>query len=117
MPLFNIDLSSAFEGATVTINETAVEITTVGNFIKDALVIALEGQIDVMANPQIIETVEVLAMNILSYVVFILLIIVAALIVAPIISALIYGLIIKNIIGAKNEEKTKSSNQNRYRHE
>ena len=105
--LFDLDLSMAFEGVTLTINETVLELSTLGNLIKDALIVLLEGQIDVVANPGIVETVEILAMNILSYVIFIILIILAALIVAPLISSLIYNLIIKNIIGAKNEEKTK----------
>lgn len=105
--LFNMDLSGVAQGASITLNETIIEISTLGELVKDIMIVLTKDVYDFANNPELLEMVGVLSLTFISYVSFIVLILVTIFVVAPILSFVIYNLIFKLIIGKKFMDKHK----------
>ena len=103
--IFNYDISSMI--SEVTLNGNVIGVSTIGEFVKDAIIILTQDVYDFAANPELLDMVGVLALTIISYVTFIIFIILTIFIVAPIISFIIYNLIFKLIIGKDFMKKHK----------
>ena len=103
--IYNYDISSMI--SEVALNGSTIEITTIGEFVKDAIIILMQDVYDFASNPELIEMVGVLALTVISYATFIIFIILTIFIVVPIVSFIIYNLIFKLIIGKKFMKKHK----------
>ena len=90
-----------FINATIDINGESIQITTIGNTLREILINLTKSNTGTSLTPEAIKLCDALAISILSFVIFIIHIIIVAFIIAPIISAILYHLILKPILGEK----------------
>ena len=96
-----------FINATIDINGESIQITTIGNTLREILISLTKSNTGTSLTPEAIKLCDALAISILSFVIFIIHIIIVAFIIAPIISAILYHLILKPILGEKITKKHK----------
>lgn len=96
-----------FINSTININGENIQITTIGNTLREILINLTKSNTGTTLTPEAIKLCDALTVSILSFVVFILHIIIVAFIIAPIISTIIYNLILKPILGEKITKKHK----------
>ena len=90
-----------FINATIDINGESIQITTIGNTLREIIISLTKSNTGTSLTPEAIKLCDALAISILSFVIFIIHIIMVAFIIAPIISAILYHLILKPILGEK----------------
>lgn len=90
-----------FINATIDINGESIQITTIGNTLREIIISLTKSNTGTSLTPEAIKLCDALAISILSFVIFIIHIIIVAFIIAPIISAILYHLILKPILGEK----------------